>query len=284
MKTTARRNISALAFVAAATLVMSGCAASSTSADSTSSTAASGGEALLIPQQTGAAPGSYIDDSNNLVGFMPDLSTAAGGQMGATVTNEATTFENALLGLSSGKYATVPGADVTPERLLKFDFATMWDDSYTFAVPASSTLTIDNSMDALCGLSVAAVASSSPIVPLDAQSTTCTSAGKQPINVMTFPDFASAELAATSGQANTWTNTVGSLQYEDSTTPGKLKITGPQYQKVQIGFAVPKGSDLGPKLVTAMNALIANGTYASIFAKYDVPGLSSMATSELVTK
>ena len=92
---------------------MAGCASSSSAADSTSSTAASGA-ALLIPQQTGAAPGSYIDDSNNLVGFMPDLSTAVGVQMGASVTNEATTFENALLGLSSGKYAAVPGADVTP--------------------------------------------------------------------------------------------------------------------------------------------------------------------------
>ena len=160
----------------------------------------------------------------------------------------------------------------------------MWEDGYTFAVPASSSLTIADSMDGLCGLSVAAVASSSPLVPLGVQSTACTTAGKEAINIMTFPDFASAELAATSGQADTWTNSIGSLQYEDAQTPGKLVITGPQYQKVQIGFAVPKGSDLGPKLVTAMNALIANGTYASIFAKYDVPGLSSMTSSELVTQ
>lgn len=284
MESTARRNISAFALMAAAALVVSGCAASSSASNDASTPSASSGEALLIPQQTGAAPGSYINDSDELVGFMPDMSTAVGVAMGDTVTNEATSFENALLGLSSGKYATVPGADVTPERLLKFDFATMWEDSYTFGVPAGSTLTIDDSMDALCGLSIAVVASSSPIVPLNEQSTVCTGAGKEAITVMTFPDFASAELAATSGQADTWTNTVGSLEYEESTSPGRLTITGPQYQKVQIGFAVLKGSELGPKLVAAVNELIADGTYAEIFADYDVPGLSGMAESELVTE
>lgn len=285
MKTLARRNIYCVSLIAATAVGLVGCSTTATSATLAESTTASAKpHVIVIPQQTGAAPGSYVNSDNKLVGFMPDMSTAIGKEMGVKVENVATTFENALLGLASGKYAAVPGADVTPQRLQTMDFALQWKDAYTFQVAAKTAKKIGKSMNDLCGLSIAVVAASSPIVPLDAQSSKCVAAGAKPVDVMTFPDWASANLAADSGQADAATGNVSSLDYQVKETPGKAVITGPVYQSVNIGFAVTKGSKWGPKIVKAMNKIIADGTYKKIMDKYGESGIANLKKSVLITK
>jgi polar amino acid transport system substrate-binding protein len=257
-------------------------AASSASASASSSGAAVtlpssfAGKALVVPQQIGVAPYGYVDSSNALVGFDPDMSTQIGVEIGHPVTNVQASFENGLLGLQSGKYLAVPGADVTPIRLKSYDFAVYLRDSYGFQVLASSP-DIPNSMDGLCGLSIGAVSASSELPILTAQAAKCKSEGKGTLTVDTFADQPSVDLALQSKRIQAETNTTSVEGYEEKQEPAKLKVTGPHYSYVDEGFAVLKGNGMAQVLVDALNKMIADGSYATILAKY---GASSLAVTK----
>lgn len=268
------------AALGAAALTLAGCSSSSQPAATESATASA--ETYVIPQQTGVPPWAYTSDSDELIGMLPDLTTALAPYLDATIENERTTWENSLLGLESGKYIFVPGADATPERLEKFDFAIALKDAYGFQVKAGNPEIADDMM-ALCGLSIGLPASSSPIDTLEAQSVECEQAGKEPIDIKTFSDWAGADLAAQSGQVDAATATLSSMGYQSAQNPDKWTITGPQYLDLEIGFAVPKGSEWGPKLVDAFNAMIADGSYAKIFEAYSTSGMM-IEESHLVTE
>ncbi|MGW0586343.1 transporter substrate-binding domain-containing protein [Streptosporangium sp. NPDC002607] len=272
----------ALRVVAAGVLgaaVLSACGSSSSdSASGPDAGSGSGSQVYTIPQQIGVPPYSFLDEGGKLVGLLPDLSTALGEEMGVTVKNEQASFENSLLGLQRGTYAWVPGADVTAERLEKFDFATTLVESYGFRVKADG-IAIGDSLDDLCGLSVAVTAGSSPVSALQDQSGKCEAAGKKPIDVQTFADQATADLAVKSGRADTSTATASGLGYQTRTEPGVWKITGPTYQAIDIGFASMKGDGMAAKLQQATEALIKKGSYAEILARY---GTENMAITTSV--
>lgn len=132
-------------------LVLAGCGSSSDSEkDGTDSGSTSSAKQFTIPQQTGAPPWAFTDDAGKSIGMLPDLSLAVGPPLDIQVVNEQTTWENSLLGLESGKYIFVPGADATPERLEKFDFVITMKDGYSFEVKAGSP-EIGSEMTDLCG-------------------------------------------------------------------------------------------------------------------------------------
>ncbi|MGX1702606.1 transporter substrate-binding domain-containing protein [Microbacterium sp. NPDC055357] len=268
------------AVVGAVVLSLAGCSSATDPAASTDSTVE--GETFVIPQQTGVPPWAYTDDTDALIGMLPDLSSALAPYLGVTIENERTTWENSLLGLESEKYIFVPGADATPERLEKFDFAIALQDAYGFQVKAGNPEIADDMM-ALCGLSIGLPASSSPIQSLEEQSAKCVKAGEEAIEIKTFPDWASADLATQSGQVDTATATLSSMAYQTAENPDKWTITGPRYLELEIGFAVPKGSAWGPKLVDAFNEMIADGAYAAIFDVYGTSGMM-IEESHLVTQ
>ncbi|WP_248151486.1 transporter substrate-binding domain-containing protein [Microbacterium aoyamense] len=268
------------AFLGAVAIALAGCSSTAAPDESTETTA--DGESFTIPQQTGVPPWAYTNDADDLIGMLPDLSSALAPYLGVTIENERTTWENSLLGLESEKYVFVPGADATPERLEKFDFAIALQDGYGFQVKTGNPEIADDMM-ALCGLSIGLPASSSPIQSLEEQSAACVEAGEAPIDIKTFPDWASADLAAQSGQVDTATATLSSMGYQAAENPDKWTITGPRYLQLEIGFAVPKGSEWGPRLVDAFNEMIADGTYAAIFDTYGTPGMM-IEESHLVTE
>ncbi|MFT3871954.1 MAG: transporter substrate-binding domain-containing protein [Nocardioides sp.] len=214
--------------------------------------------------------------------MLPDLSLAVGPPLDIEVVNEQTTWENSLLGLESGKYIFVPGADATPERLEKFDFVITMKDGYSFEVKAGSP-EIGSEMTDLCGLTIGLVTGSSPIPTLQKQSKDCVAGGMDPIEIKTFPDWASGELAAQSGQIDAATNTLSSIGYQAQQNPGKWAVTGPVFQETEVGFAVQKGSEWGPKLVDAVNSIIEDGSYAEIFDTYGTPDMM-IEKSRLVTQ
>lgn len=272
---TLRRRISGIALLAlAATTTLTACSSGDDGGED------DGGDAktLVIPQQVGVPPYSYLDDEGELAGLLPDLSTALGEAMGVQVDNEQASFENGLLGLQRGTYGWVPGVDVTAERLAKFDFATNLVESYGFRVKDGG-IDIGDAMGDLCGHSIAVTAGSSPVPVLQDLSKTCKSDGKGAIDVQTFADQATADLAVKSGRADAVTATSSGLAYQVTTEPGVWKITGPIYQAIDIGFAVMKGDDMAEKLVEATDEIIANGTYAEILAKY---GAEKMAVEKSV--
>lgn len=272
-----------LVTVAAAVLGLAACSTTSSttggsasdSSSSASSASSSGGDVTCtVPQQEGTAL-PYVATSSNgqLEGILPAMALAEGTALGGRTKNVTTSFESSLLGLTRHIYAWVPGADVTAVRLKSFDFATTLRDSYAFVAPAGG-VTIGNSMMDLCGHSVGVVAASSPVAVLQTQSTTCTTAGKKPIGVQTFADYATADLAAKSHRVDVAVLSTSTAGYQIKTDPGVWKETGPKFDYVIIGDATPKGNGMAQKLAVAINKLIADGTYAKILAQWGASGLA----------
>lgn len=257
---------------------LAACSSGSSTKKSDPSGDGSGGT-YTVPQQQGTAmPYVSTNAKNQLEGILPGLALAEGTALGGKTKNVTTTFESSLLGLKRKIYAWVPGADVTAERLKSFDFATTLQDSYSF-VTSTGGVTIGSTMLDVCGHSVGVVSASSPVATLQAQSKTCTNAGKKAIKVQTFADYATAGLAAKSGRVDVAVLSTSSAGYQIKTQPGVWKTTGPKFDFVIIGDATPKGNGMAQKLADAINKMIADGTYAKVLAQY---GASDLAITKSV--
>jgi polar amino acid transport system substrate-binding protein len=227
------------------------------------------GQTLVSPAVVGYPPYAFLTSANKISGIDPDLSTALSKPLGVTVHLQVASFENSLLGLQRGTYFMVTGSDVTAAREKTLDMVSYLADHYEFMTLASKPA-LGTTVSALCGLTISTVAADSSIAVLQADSKTCTSAGKKAIHVTTFADQGSAVLAVQSGQASATTATVTNLGYVSTQQRGKFRLGGPKYNYVYIGIATKKGNGVAQALAKAINVLIANGTYHNILAKYGV--------------
>ncbi len=296
-RSTARRRpptlIAGAVLAVVVALVLAACGGSSNSGTGTKTTAASGGgstasskvnaaAAAMVPAQykkngitvgmfTGAPPEAYVNSSNQLVGFDPSMIRAVGQVLGVPIHLQQMSFENALLGLTAGHTQIVPGSSVTPQRLKQYDFVGYVDAGYTTAEPANSAK-IGSSLSDLCGKKVATLSSVSFLPLLNAASKQCPS-GKS-IQVLTFPDWGSAELAVQSGRANAVAAPAATLALLVKQQAGKWQLTGPVFGKEIGGYALKKDSALVKPLAAAINVLVKNGEYAKILHTYGVPSIA----------
>ncbi|CAN5200768.1 transporter substrate-binding domain-containing protein [soil metagenome] len=259
-----------LAVIAVST-ALAGCSSS----DSTPSSSASAGtvalpsafkgKTLVAPAINGYPPYAYTENGKN-IGISSDLATAVGGPLGTTVTLKPDSFENALLGVNRGTYFGAFGADVTADREKVYDQVSFLADHYEFMSLKATKL--GTSMSSLCGLTISLVAADSSIPVLQAESTTCTDAGKKAITIQTFADQGAATLAVSSKQADATTSTLTNLSYISQQAPDTFQLGGPKYQYVLIGIATKKGNGMAKALAASINELIDNGKYTSMLKKY----------------
>ena len=106
-----------------------------------------------------------------------------------------------------------------------------------------------------------------------AQATLCQNAGKPPVQLLLYDSQPDALLALRSHKVDAIT----AFSWYPA-LPG-TQLSGPTFSHVQTGVALRKGSSLGPRLVMAMNELIADGTYAKILARYNVSSVALQSAS-----
>jgi polar amino acid transport system substrate-binding protein len=274
MKTSLKRWSSASLAVLAATAALTAGGSTATAATPATPAAVSlpaslKGQQLVSPVVEGYPPYAYLTKSNQSVGIDPDLSKALASPFRRPIKVEVASFENSLLGVESGKYFMVTGADITAAREKTYDMVPYLADHYEFASLTTSP-PIGKSVTDLCGLTISTVSADSSIAILQGDSAKCKATGKKGIDVTTFPDQGSAVIAVESGRANATTATVTNLGYLSSQAPGKFRLGGPSYDFVYIGLATKKGNGVAKALAQGINELIANGTYHSILVKYGV--------------
>lgn len=212
-------------------------------------------------------PYSIVDANGNVTGFDEDFAKALSDYFGVKFQTKNSTFEDSLLGVSRGDYSWAPAASVTSKRVQTYDFVSYFKDGYRLVVKDSAPDIGQDPID-MCGHSVAEVTGGYTLPYLQKFSKQCTDAGKPAIQVMTFPDQGAMQLAVKSGRVDAAALTLANGTYSINKGGGGLKITGPKFAETTEGLAFKKGSDLAEPVAKAMNALIANGTYANILKKY----------------
>ena len=131
--------------------------------------------------------------------------------------------------------------------------------------------------DGLCGLNVAAPVGTVFETTAKQASADCKAAGKPEINLLSLTGTVNCALALTQGRADAIivsTPVVGALMTE---TPGTYATAGaPWDTTTQMGIGVRKDNPaLKDAVDKALKAIVADGTYASLIKKWNLPPASS---------
>lgn len=220
---------------------------------------------------------NYAPDGKTLVGFEVDLANALEQVLGVKFQWENADFDTLFASLRAGRYDIVYGAtNDTPEREKVFDMLDYELASQGFVVGHGNPHHI-RTVEDLCGLSVAAVTGGVQAQWLrSVGNSICAKHGKPKITVLTFAGAAGEQLAVREGKAAALLENFPTAVVFAKDSDGALELVPDlQVMKTYFAMVVPKSSpQLRNALQKAWDAIIQNGTYAKVLAKW---GLSDIA-------
>jgi polar amino acid transport system substrate-binding protein len=184
-----------------------------------------------------------------------------------------------LAGLLSGRYDVFAGpVEATADREKQYDEVGWLIAQTAYLVDKSNG---SNSIDQLCGKTVAYVSGSVLEGYVDKLSTYCAGAGKGKVSGLGLADTNATILAVKSGRAAGAGTTLdaGDAAAQADTTLGILiQPENAGGLKENNCLIAPKNTKLGPVLHEALQQLIDNGTYGKILAKWGLTGSAVRTT------
>ena len=217
-----------------------------------------------------APPDTFVKDGKT-VGWEVDLAQAVATVLGLKL--EMTTsgaFDTFIPGIQNGRYdASISSLIQTPVRLKQIDVVTYFSVGTGFAKKAGSAITVTQPTD-ICGRKVATLSGSAFVDQLKAIDKMCAAAQKPAIVEQLYPAAANATLAVANGRAELYASSSDQLSYMVTQTPGKFELTDLEYDPVDEGAGITKGSGLSKPFAAAMNKLIESGTYETILKKWGI--------------
>ncbi len=291
-----RRATALLAVPLLAGLLLTGCGSSADAVKGAAEAGAAKNSAPLFAQlpdaiqksgtiQIGSSidypPFEYYKEDSSLAGFEVELSKELEKQLGVTFNWNNASFDTLLPALTSKRYDVIFGAvNDTAEREQSFDLVSYLQSSQGFVVQKGNPTGIAT-VDDLCGKPVAAVRGGVQPQYLEAQSKVCVDAGKKPIDVLTFDGNAPEQIAVKQGRAAAMLENYPTAAYFAEQSEGKLEVVeGLQVEKRFFGMVFgKKDSGLRDALVKAWQAIIDDGSYATVLKKW---GLSSIGVEKSI--
>jgi polar amino acid transport system substrate-binding protein len=230
---------------------------------------------LTVATDPTYAPDEFVDkDGKTIIGFDPELSVVLGQKLGLKVKVVNSTFDSIIPGLAAKKYDLgVSSHNDTKERQKTVDFVDYFTAGSSFYVKAQGGPTI-NTLDDLCGHKVAVEKGTTQADDALAQDKRCKAAGKAGVTPLVLPDQNGANLALSSGRADVGMADTPVAAYIAAQSGGQFKVVGKQYATAPHGIAVPKGSGLAKPVLTALQSMIADGSYARILKKWGVSDIA----------
>jgi polar amino acid transport system substrate-binding protein len=235
---------------------------------------------LTVGASIGGPPSAFkLADGVTVVGQDIDMTEAVARTLGLRVQRTEGTFDGIVPGLTSGKFDVATGNfAVTEARKRSVSFVTYINDGQGFAVRADDPQPPILDLADLCGRAVSVLAGSTFEASLAKAQPRCPAAGRPPIDVRSYPDGATAQLALAQRRADVTMSTINGLRYLVSQQP-RLRFVN-EYRRLDVGFALAKDSPLIPAVHAAVERLMADGTYARILAKWGTP-TSALRTSQV---
>ena len=226
---------------------------------------------LLVAADASYAPDEFVaSDGSTVVGMDADFAKAIGVVLGLNVKVSNVTFDNIIPGLQSNKYDLgMSSFTDTKEREKTVDFVTYFTAGTSFFVKASGGPNIQALTD-LCGHKVSVEKGTTEETDAQGQATACTSGGKAALEVQSYPDQSSANLALTSGRADVAMADSPVAAYQVKQSNGVFKLSGPSYGNAPYGIAIPKGNGMAQAVLAAVKDLMSNGTYSAVLNTWGI--------------
>lgn len=267
----------------AAALALSGCV-NNTSPTAPSATVATGTKdaalAALLPADIVSsgtlrvgvdatyAPNEYKDANGHAIGWDIDLFNAVSAKLGVKPVYNIAGFDTIIPNITGKKFDVgLSSFTDTKAREAQVDFVNYYSAGILWASPKGKTVDPNSA----CGLKVAVeTGTTEEQDELPAKSKACTDAGKPAIQILKFDGQDQATNAVVLGQADAMSADSPITDYAIAKSGGKLQAAGKTFEVAPYGVAVDKGSKLGVALQKAYQAIVDDGTYMKILAKWGV--------------
>ncbi|MFF4491927.1 ABC transporter substrate-binding protein [Streptomyces sp. NPDC001544] len=232
-----------------------------------------------------AYPPVEFMQSGKAVGIDPDIADALGKQLGVRFEFDNGKFDNLIVGLQAKRYQVLMSAmNDTKDRQNGIDsdnghkvgngvdFVDYFTAGTSILVQKGNPKGV-KSLDDLCGKVVALQKGTTSEGIAKAQNKKCTKDGKKAIDLQTFDTDPEALLRLKQGASVADLNDFPVAAYNAKTSGGgkDFEVVGDQIEAGPYGIAVSKDNTrLRDALQAAMAAIIKNGEYGKILAKWNV--------------
>ena len=228
---------------------------------------------LTVATDATYPPDEFIaEDGKTIIGMSADLAKALGQVMGLEAEMQNAPFDSIIPGLAANKYdISISSFTDTKEREATVDFVTYLTAGTTFYVASDGGPDIQT-LDDLCGHSVAAEKGTTQVDDATEQDKKCTDAGDEGVEVQALPDQNAANLAVTSGRAEVGMADTPVAIDITQRSEGALEVSGDSYNVEPYGIAIPKDNGMAQPTLDAVKVLIDDGTYGKILEYWDLEG------------
>ncbi|MBZ8177172.1 transporter substrate-binding domain-containing protein [Corynebacterium poyangense] len=214
------------------------------------------------------APFEFKDSEGNIIGLEIDLGNALASVLGLELHPVEQDFSKILPAVSAGTLDFGgSGFTDTEERRASYDFVNSLYAGVQWAQQTGDHVDPNNP----CGLTIAVqrttVSDTDDVRP---KAEKCLAEGKAPIEVLAYDSSDNAATALALGRADALSADSPVTSWAIERAGGKIETTGDMFQAAPYGFAVPKGSPLGPALAAAMQHLIDTGDYQRLMKQWNI--------------
>ncbi|WP_235022480.1 ABC transporter substrate-binding protein [Amycolatopsis alkalitolerans] len=236
---------------------------------------------IVVGQDQTYPPNEFVDSNGKVVGFDVDLGNAIGQKLGLTMEYQNADFSGILAGLAASKYEMAMSSfTVNSEREQTVDMVTYYSAGTSLGVLKGNPENL--SPDNLCGKNLAVQKGTVQVDDATARSQDCTKAGKPAINIQQFQAQTDVNLQLTTKRSDAMLADSPVVDYAVTQTNGAVEVVGQPYDTAPYGIALKKGSgQFAQAIQGAVQALIDDGTYAKIIAKWNLSTAGAVQKSEI---
>jgi polar amino acid transport system substrate-binding protein len=292
-RTLIRRSATAVAALASAALVVSGCGNGSSGGSASGSASSSGGGAasasadsalaakvpasiksdgvLTVGSDTTYAPSEFIGaDGSTIQGFDVDLFNLVAQKLGLKAKFETAAFDSIIAGVGSQKYEVgVSSFTINSEREAQVNMVSYYSAGTQWSTKKGNPSKVDP--DNACGKRIAVQKGTVQVDDLTTRSKKCTDAGKPAITIDQYDAQSDATAAVVSGKDEAGLADSPVMAYAVKQTNGQLELLGDIYDSAPYGYVVKKDqTDFAQAIADAVKELIDDGSYKKVLEKWGV--------------
>ncbi|MGO4598550.1 ABC transporter substrate-binding protein [Terrabacter sp. 2RAF25] len=211
------------------------------------------------------------DDNRTPIGVEVDVAHVVADILGLEPEVQTTSWENLFIGVDSGKYqVAISNVGVSEERKERYDFATYRLGLHAFEAKKGSGLIVKGPAD-ISGKKVAVGSGTLQEAILLRWNEENARAGRTPAELVYYQGTTEYYLALDSGRIDLYLGPNPTATYH-VVTAGKTQIVGTVSSSYpipgKVGVLTKKGNGLAKPISDAINAAIADGSYAKVLERW----------------
>jgi polar amino acid transport system substrate-binding protein len=214
-----------------------------------------------------------------LTGFDIDFIAAVGEKLSATPKAMNMEFKGLIPALQGGRLDIINSAMyINPERSEQVDFVPYMKIGNRVVVQTGNPSEVTGRDDSLCGKTVAVTLGGIQESQARADDERCKAAGLEEVTVLTLPTAQDSVLTLRQGRADVVFDSTPGVAKLLSELPDQFETVGEEFEaNTSIGMATRKGeTELQESLKAAIEEVVADGTYAELLEKWNLPASVSI--------